>query len=73
MSNKKSKNIYIIKAIYRELKLVSVESLYSASDELTCLMFNYKDDEAKGYGEILKRFGKEKYAPNLNFFLNEED
>ena len=73
ISKKESENIYIIKAIYREFKLLSVESLYSISDELSCLIFNYKEDETQGYGEILKQFGKNEYSPKLNFFLNEED
>jgi len=71
ISNKECDNLYIIKAIYKDFKLLSVECLYSASDELSCLMFNYKDDEAQGYGEILKQFGKDEYSPKLNFFLSE--
>jgi len=60
-------NIYVFKVLYEDFKLCKIKSLYGGEHDLSFYIF---DSDLNTNEEVLKRFGKDTYSPNLNFFLS---
>lgn len=67
-SKKESNNLYLFKVLYKNFKMQSISSFYGGVHDLDFYMFDYSDDDSKGYGEVLKRFGIVEYSPNINSY-----
>ena len=57
-------NIYLFKVLYKDFKLCKIESFHGGENDLEFYIF---DKKSGIHGEVLKRFGKVKYAPSLSF------
>lgn len=62
-----TENIYIFKVVFKEFKLISVESFFVNPLKLTLTMFEYSDPEER-QATMLHELGELEYVQNLSFY-----
>ena len=65
IQDKKAKNIYSMNIIHKDENVYKIESLYGGEEDLGIYICKNSLNQNK---DILKKFNKINYAPNINFF-----
>jgi len=65
IQDKEAKNIYSMNIIHKDENVYKIESLYGGEEDLGIYICKNSSNQNK---DILKKFNKINYAPNINFF-----
>ena len=68
IQDKEAKNIYSMNIIHKDENVYKIESLYGGEEDLGIYICKNREASSKQENNILKRFNKINYAPNINFF-----
>ena len=68
IQDKEATNIYAMNIVHKDEKVYKIESLHGGEEDLDIYICKNRDNSLNQENNILKRFNKINYAPNINFF-----